>query len=170
MFGFGLIALIPAWAVKILGGDVQTNGWLLSSRGAGALVAALMVATLSSRALRGKLWTIGGLMLPFLWIGFAQVRIHLLSYLAIAGIGFCFILVVNLTNALVQSHVEDRLRGRVMSIFSLLFVGLTPIGSLLAGVLSDWKGEPVTVMVRGLILLASAVFCFIKFPYRRKLG
>jgi len=71
---------------------------------------------------------------------------------------------VNNSNSLVQTQVPDDLRGRVMSIFTLTFFGLMPIGSLLAGLAAEWIGEPWTVATGAGILLLVAVLVFYKIP------
>ncbi len=168
-FGFGLIALLPAWAVEVLHGDVITNGWLLSARGGGSLIGALILASLGSRRIRGKIWAYSSLLIPFLWIIFAWITSTSLSLFVMVFIGLSIIMALNLSNAMVQMQVEDALRGRVMGIYTMVFFGLNPLGSLLAGYAADHIGEQWTVACSGVILLLSAIFSWIKMPYVREL-
>ncbi len=170
MFGFGLVALLPAWAVAILHGDVTTNGWLLSARGVGSLIGALILASLGARQIRGKLWAVSSLIVPVMWILFSWVTNLAMSLVLIGVVGLFIIMTVNLTNAMVQTQVEDSLRGRVMGIYTMIFFGLTPVGSLLAGFLAERVGEQWTVTISGIALLAVSVFSWFKMPYLRKLG
>lgn len=169
LFGFGVVALVPAWAVEVLHGDVKVNGWLLSARGTGAVIATLIIAYIGNRKSRGKLWALGSLLLPVFWIIFSLIDRIFPSLLVAIFIGMAFILAVNLSNAMVQTTVTDELRGRVMAIFSLVFFGLTPIGSLFAGLAAQQFGVQKTVMASGLILLALSIFTAIRMPYLRHL-
>ena len=101
VFGFGLITLMPAWAVSVLGGDVTTNGLLLSARGIGAVIGGLSIAALGGRK-RGKMWTISSFALPLVLIAFAAARWLPLSLVLMAGIGFSLIAIMNNSNAMVQ--------------------------------------------------------------------
>jgi MFS family permease len=168
VFGAGVIALIPAWAVEVLKGDVRMNGWLLSSRGAGALIGTLLIAYIGNRKSRGKLWAFGNLTMPVLWILFSFITNVPISLTVAVFIGLSFVISVNLTNAMIQTEVTDELRGRVMAIFTLTFFGLTPVGSLLAGVFAQKFGEQVTVLSSGIFLLVLAIFTAIRMPYLRR--
>jgi MFS family permease len=169
LFGLGFIPLMPAWAVNVLGGDVKTNGLLQSARGLGALLGALMIAYWGSFKSKGKLLTLGSFIFPSLLIVFALVHWLPLSLVMLVGVGWGFMLLVNLSNALVQTQVPDELRGRVMSIFTLAFFGLFPVGSLIAGSFADWIGEPLTVLIGAIIVLLIAVLAWWRFPQIRQL-
>ena len=88
LFGMGYVALMPAWAVDVLGGDATTNGLLVQwARGVGALIGALMVASLGNFKRKGELLMLGGLLFPILLIIFALVNTTWLSLLVLVGIG-----------------------------------------------------------------------------------
>ncbi len=169
VFGMGLMTLIPAWASAVLGGDVRTNGWLLSARGVGSLIAALMIAYLGSRNVRGKIWAIGSLVLPISLIIFAIFKVLPVSLLMMVFLGWAFMAVVNNTNAMIQSWVPDELRGRVMSVHVWVFMGSLPIGSLLAGALAERLGEPTAVLINGGILLTITFLTLLMRPSMRQL-
>ncbi len=164
VFGFSLIVLIPAWAVSILGGDVTTNGMLLSARAVGAVIGGLAIATLAGRGGRGRLWSNSSLLLPLVMVGFALTRWQPLSLILLAGMGFFLINIMNNNNALVQTRVPDDLRGRVMGIYSLMFMGGGPIGSLLVGELASWTSEPTTALICAGVLAVFAAFIFLRRP------
>jgi MFS family permease len=170
LFGLGIITLLPAWAVDVLHGDVTTNGLLLSARGAGSLIGALMIASMGSRSFKGKFWTIGSFIMPVLMLFFAWTRWLPLSLLFLVGLGWGFMVIANTTNALVQMQIPDNLRGRVMGIYTLVLLGFMPLGSLLAGLLAVYISEPGTVMVSALVLLAFAAFIWVRLPTLRKLA
>lgn len=152
MFSFSLMTLMPAWATTVLGGDVTTNGWLLSARGVGSLISALMIANLGSRVIRGKIWTAGGMVMPFALLIFGVFKNLPVSMFTLIILGWSLMSVVNITNALLQTHVPDNLRGRVMSIYILVFQGSYPIGALLVGWWADIFSPPTTVIICAVIM------------------
>jgi predicted MFS family arabinose efflux permease len=164
VFGFGLITLMPAWAVSVLGGNVTTNGLLLSARGFGAVLGGLAIAVLAARGLRGKMWSISSFSLPLVLFGFAATRFLPLSLVLMAAMGLFLIAIMNNSNAMVQSLVPDDLRGRVMALYSLMMMGGTPIGALMVGVLADRTSEPLAVIAGALVLLIFAVWIWLKRP------
>ena len=168
MFGFAYITLIPAWAVTILGGDATTNGLLLSARGAGAVLSALLIASLGRFTFKGKLLTSSTFLLPILLIVFALIRSLPLSLLIMLFMGVALLLILNLANALLQTLVPDNLRGRVMSIYSLTHFGLMPIGGLFAGTVAEYAGEPATVIICGLLCFVSSVILWVYTPMIRR--
>lgn len=168
LFGFGFITLMPAWAVNVLGGDVTTNGLMQSARGVGAVLAALMIASLGGFNYRGRLLTFGSFVFPILLLMYSLVRSIPLSLLMLIGVGWGFMLFINLSNALIQTIVPDELRGRVMSIFTLSFFGLFPLGSLLAGQAASFIGEQTTVTISAVIMLGFAVVAYLRFPQLRR--
>lgn len=169
LFGLSFATLIPAWAVRVLRGDATTNGLLQSARGVGALASSLMIASLGRFKIKGKLLTAGSIVFPAMLLAFAFVRLLPFSLLILVGAGAALILIFNLANALVQTLSPDTLRGRVMSIYSLTFFGLLPIGSLLAGAVAERTGEPNTVVLGSLVTLGFALLIFLLFPRVRQL-
>jgi MFS family permease len=170
LFGISFVALMPAWAVKVLGGDATTNGFLQSARGIGALTGALIIATIGNYIVRGRLVSLGSFVMPVFLLVFSGMRWLPLSLLAVVGIGWGFMVFANSSNALLQSQVPDELRGRVMSIFMLAFFGLMPVGSLLAGVAAARFGEPATVAAGAAILLVFSGLVWARVPELRGAG
>lgn len=168
LFGLGFITLMPAWAVNVLGGNAETNGLLQSARGLGALIGALMIAYMGHYQNRGKLFTLGGFLMPIFLLIFSATRVLPLSMLTLMGVGFGFMVMINISNSLVQTSISDELRGRVMGIYTLVFFGLMPIGSLINGVLATHLTTPVTVALNALVLLGAAGLIFLRVPNIRK--
>jgi len=77
-------------------------------------------------------------------------------------------MVLNNSQAIVQSLVPDILRGRVMGVYTLVFFGSMPIGSLLAGSVAEWIGEPITVMLGAALLLALVIAAWVFLPDIRR--
>lgn len=169
LLGVSFTTLIPAWAVKILGGDSTTNGLLQSARGIGALASALVVASLGTFNFRGKLYTLGAICLPIFIIFFAFFHFEIASLIIIFIVGASTVLVYNLTNAFLQILVTDELRGRVLAFYTFTFFGLMPLGSLLIGNTADWFGETFAIILFAVILLICALIIFLTVPKIRTL-
>jgi predicted MFS family arabinose efflux permease len=166
--GLGFVTLLPVWAVDVLGGDATTNGFLHTARGLGALSGALLIAAVGQTYSKGRLFTIGTFVMPIFLIIFSFTRILPTSFLALLGAGWGFMVMINLSNNLVQSIVSDQLRGRVMGIFTFTFFGFMPIGSLINGALADNFGAPLTIQLNALILLTAAILLLVRFPIIRE--
>jgi predicted MFS family arabinose efflux permease len=169
IFGMSFFVLLPAWSVKILGGDSTTNGFLHSARGVGSLMGALMIASFGRASIKGKLLTVGSLIFPVLLLAWAAMRWLPLSLLMLVGVGWGTMLVLNIANILGQLHVPDQLRGRVMSLYTLSFFGIFPLGALLSGTVAEVIGEPTTVALGALVMLAFAGFLWLRMPHLRSL-
>jgi MFS family permease len=168
IFGIGMMNLLPAWAKDVLHGDVRTNGWLVSARGLGSLISALMLAYWGSRKVRGRLWTVGTFIMPVMLFVFAWIRLLPLSLVTLLGVGWGFMMVTNNSQAIVQSLVSDNLRGRVMGVYTLVFFGSMPLGSLLAGTVAERIGEPLTMMIGAALLMILAIAAWIFLPDIRR--
>jgi MFS family permease len=146
IFGMALSTLMPAWSINILHGNAATNGMLFSARGIGSLVGALAIATLGRKTIRGRLITAGSLFFPLFVAIFALVNALSGSLLLMALIGFATIFVLNLSNAMIQSLTPDNLRGRVMGVYSTIFMGSIPLGAIIIGTLAEYAGEAEAVL------------------------
>ncbi len=162
ILGYGPTVLLPAWAVKVLNGDVTTNGLLLSVHGAGAVVGGLLIAILASRGNRGKVWASGSFLMPLAMLAFALARNLPFSLACIALVGLAQVTMSTNNSAIVLSSTPDELRGRVMGIFTLTYVGGEPLGALAVGLLADRTGEPFTfgTCAVGMLLLAIVIWLF----------
>ncbi len=169
LLGMGFVTLLPAWAVKQLGGDSSTFGFLQSARGVGAVFAGLMLAMMGGWHVRGKLFTIGGLAFPIMLAVFTLMHWLPLSMLALLGAGWGMVVMFNTSNAMLQSITPDELRGRVMGIYTLSFFGVIPIGALIAGQVAEVIGQAPTIMVGVISLLLTALFIWWRVPELRKM-
>jgi MFS family permease len=169
LFGISVVTLFPAWAVKILGGDAATNGFLQSARGIGALLGALSIASLGRFKFRGKLFTAGFLVFPVLTLIFSFIRWLPLSLAVLFGMGGALILTMNIANSLVQTLVPDHIRGRVMGVYTFTFFGLMPLGALLMGTIAEHLGSPMAILISSITAFTVAALVYIFAPYIRKL-
>jgi hypothetical protein len=128
-----------------------------------------MIAAFASTGRRGCWLTTGLFVFPTLLLVFSAVRSVPLSLVVLVGVGWGSMVLFNLANSLVQTHVSDELRGRVMSIFTLTFFGGMPLGSLWSGALAGFIGAPLTVVVGALVVLTFAVIFWFVVPGLRKL-
>ncbi|MGE0157959.1 MAG: MFS transporter [Gemmatimonadales bacterium] len=159
LVGVPYIVLLPVFARDVLAGDARTLGLLTSCAGLGALGGALWLAA------RDSLHGIGALViratggLGVALVAFASSRAFWLSALLLVVSGFALMLATASVNTAIQTLVSDRMRGRVMSLYAMAFIGVTPIGSLAGGALATRLGAPWTVAIGGLACIAlAAVF------------
>jgi MFS family permease len=155
--GFSIFSLFPAWAVNFLHGDATTNGLLQSARGAGSLLAVISIAILGNISFRGKLITAGSLVFPVALIVFALVSNQPLAMAVAFMAGLSMMFVFNLANAVIQHRVKDEYRARVMSVYSLTFFGLMPLGALALGALADLIGLQTVIIGSAALLLGFTV-------------
>jgi MFS family permease len=165
LLGIATATLIPAWAVNVLNGDATTNGWLQSARGVGALIGSLIIAALSRRHIEGKILAFGTFAFPVVLLGFAVARWLPLSLLAMLGVGIFMVFVMNLANALLQMTVSDGLRARVMSLHTLTFFGMMPLGALLIGAAAEYWDEPTAIVTSSVILVGFAALVWFRAPW-----
>ena len=95
---------------------------------------------------------------------FWRVKIFWFSLIALVPVGFWMMLQMGCSNTLIQAMVPDRLRGRVMSLYSMMFMGMAPLGSLLGGVAANWIGAPWTLAIGGIIGIAGAGWFYLQLP------
>jgi MFS family permease len=168
-FGISFATLFPAWAVRILGGDATTTGLLQSARGLGALMGALLIASLGRFQFKGHLLTVGTFAFPLLLILMTFTNRLWLTLAILVASGLAVILIMNLANALVQTLTPDALRGRVMAVYSMVFFGMMPVGALWVGVVAERVGEPAAVISGALAVLGVAGAIFVAVPQIRAL-
>ena len=169
LFGISSATLFPAWADKVLHGNAGTNGLLQSSRGFGALISASYIASLGRFKYKGRLLTIGMIGFSVSSLLFAFVNWLPLS-LFLAGVsGFFLIMASSLTLALCMTLSEPYFRGRIMSVYSLAFFGIMPIGSLWIGWLGKTIGLAPALIINGSLFFVFIMYIYVKFPKIRKL-
>ncbi|WP_291963948.1 MFS transporter [Caloramator sp.] len=158
--------LIPIYTKDYLMMQEKAYGILLSSVGFGALIGAIFVATRGSRqrALFLQLW--GSLGLSFFLIVIGFVKSYNLSILILILLGLFMILFSTTSNSILQFNSPDDMRGRIMSVYSLVFGGLTPLGSIYAGTLAKYLGANNVFIISGII---GFIGFFILFIRRRSL-
>ncbi|PYQ11712.1 MAG: MFS transporter [Acidobacteria bacterium] len=159
LMGVPFTVLMPIFATDVLHGGAHTLGFLMSALGVGALGGALYLA--QRRSVRGLGQVIAAAVTLFglALIVFGLSRHEWLSLVVLAGAGFGMMVQMASSNTILQTIVDEHMRGRVMSFYSMAFMGTLPLGSLLAGGLASRAGAPSTVVLGGLAcLLGAAAF------------
>lgn len=182
--------LMPVMASDVLGQSalpviefVCSSGWLtcqapealplgalLTTVGIGALVGALVVASLPDHAPRGTLLTVGNVAFPALLLIFASSRSFVISLVLLFFVGVSFVWQNALANTLLQFATPDALRGRVMSVYTMVFQSMMRLGGLQAGLMADWTGAPFSIAIGAVISLLYGVFVALRVPEVRKIG
>jgi MFS family permease len=155
-FGMNMNVLIPVYARDLLQVGAEGYGFLSSAMGVGSLLAALLLAYLG-QAPRRTLVLGSAVALGLLQILLAGIQQYLLAVVVLAGLGFAMIVFTTLSNTALQLSTPDALRGRVMSVFTTVFVGSTPIGSLFVGALAQQWGVGAAFIAGGLISVIAAL-------------
>ena len=156
-FGTSYATLMPLIARQVFAGGAHTYGMLMAFSGAGALAGTLFLASradsegLSAMVARAAPLAAVGLML------FAESRELWQAAPALMAIGFGMIVCIAACNTLIQTAVRNELRGRVMSLFSMAFLGIAPLGSLAAGSFAEFAGPRPTLLLCGLLSLAGGL-------------
>lgn len=157
--GMPYTVLMPIFADRILHGGAAALGTLMGATGVGALVGALLLASRQTLKGLGKWVAMAATGFGVSLMAFAFCRAYWLSIVVLLPVGFSLMIQMGSSNTLIQSMVPDRLRGRVMAVYSMVFMGMAPFGSLLSGAAADRIGAPWTVAAGGLITIgAAAVF------------
>ncbi len=144
-------------------------GMLLTVIGIGALLGALVVAALPDTAKRGRMLTVGNLAFPLLLLFFAMSRSFLLSLVVLLLIGVSFVWQNALANTLLQFASPDALRGRIMSVYTMVFQSAMRLGGLQAGFLADWASAPFSVGIGAVISLIYGIYVAIAVPEVRRM-
>lgn len=160
--GFQYTVLLPVYAGSILNAGAAGYGGLMSAGGLGSLAAALyMTRKQSRRRLRRNLF-IGLSAFGLALVAFSQSRIFGLSVAINVVAGFGMILYAASTNTLIQLTVKEEFRGRVMSLYTLMFIGTAPVGSFLLGTIAEHLGTPTATLASGTACAAGATWVFMR--------
>jgi len=171
LIGMPFMVLLPILAGEMLHGGPHTLGFLTGATGGGAVLAALWLASRSS--IKGLLGIIAlnaflfGLSLVIL----SQSQSFMLSVVTLILTGFSMTALIAGSNTFIQTLVEERMLGRVMGFFTMTFMGMTPLGSLWAGLLAQKIGTQVVLVLSGAACcLGSLLFIYMVFLRRQKNG
>jgi MFS family permease len=157
--GLPYINLLPVFAVEVFHRGAQGLGFLVGASGIGALTAALGIAVMGNIENKTRFMSIAALLFSAALFVFSFSRIFWISMVVIMVGGWGMVSYLAAANSFIQVSVPDELRGRVMSVYSFVFLGFVPVGNSLMGVAAHMIGTANAVTVGGLIcILASATF------------
>jgi MFS family permease len=167
LMGMPFVVLMPIFAKVVLRGGPHTLGFLMAAMGLGALLSALSLA--ARRNVRGlvRMIPIAAAVFGAGLIGFGLSRVFWLSMITVFIAGMGMMQGMAASNTVIQTIVTDDKRGRVMSYYTMAFMGMAPFGSLLAGTMAHNFGAPWTVMMNGSVVLLGAVWFATRLPALR---
>jgi predicted MFS family arabinose efflux permease len=159
LFGLQYSVFMPIYAQDILKGNARTLGWLMSSAGIGAVLGALHFAARTHYKGLARWIAATSTTCAVCLILFSQARVFWLCVAVLFVVGFAATSQMAATNTLIQNRVPDELRSRVMAVYATMFMGVQPIGALIAGGFAKRFGAQNTLTVFGsLDLLGSLIF------------
>ena len=159
--------LMPIFANEILGRGAEGLGILMGATGVGALLGSVTLATRGSVIGLGRWVARASIGFGVALVLFSFSRSFALSVLLLIPVGFSMIVSMASSNTLIQSMVPDQIRGRVMAVYSMVFMGGAPLGALLAGTLADGLGAPATVGLGGAVSVIAGMIFWLRLPTHR---
>jgi len=171
LVGVPYSVLMPVFATQIFHGGPHTLGFLMTASGCGALLGALWLAARRSVVGLGRVIPMASALFGAGLIAFALMRTPRTFWIALLCLtvaGFGFMVQMASSNTVIQTIVDDEKRGRVMSFYTMAFLGTVPFGSLIAGSLSSRIGAPNTLIIGGLCCLIGAAFFARSLPMLRQ--
>ena len=168
LMGMPYAVLMPVFSKEILHGSAHTFGFLMGASGLGALMGALYLASRKSILGLAKLIPRATLVFGLGLIAFSFSRNFIISMALMVVIGLGMMLQMACSNTILQTIVEDDKRGRVMSIFTMAFMGTAPFGSFMAGSLASSIGVSNTLLFGGAACIVGAYFYSRKLPELKK--
>jgi MFS family permease len=168
LMGMPYVVLMPIFAAQVLHGGPHTLGFLMGAMGVGALISALSLA--ARRNVRGliRMIPIAAAVFGLGLIGFGLSHVFWLSIFMVFVAGMGMMQGMAASNTIIQTLVSEDKRGRVMSYYTMAFMGMAPFGSLLAGTLAHAVGAPWTVIGNGSVVVLGAIWFFTRLPALRR--
>ena len=170
LMGMPYTVLMPIFAENILHGGPQALGFLMGATGVGAIAGSIYLASRKSVLGLGRIIVISSNLFGIGLIAFSLSRLFWLSSLFMSLTGFGMIVQMASSNTVLQTIVEEDKRGRVMSFYTMAFMGMVPFGSLLAGSLANNIGAPNTVLIGGVACILGSVMFAKKLALLRKIA
>jgi MFS family permease len=165
--GMPYAVLMPIFADRIFHSGARGLGMLMGFSGVGALLGALTLASRRQVKGLGKWVSVSCAVFGASLMLFAFSRWFWMAAAALVPVGFALMTEMGASNTLIQTMTPDRLRGRVMSVYSMMFMGMAPVGALLAGVAAERFGAPFTVAGGGVVALAGSIVFGLRWPRLR---
>ena len=169
LLGMPYVTLMPVYARDILHGGAHTFGFLMGATGIGALIGAVFLAYRKTVTGLGLIMAIAAGVFGIGLAVFSVSRVLWLSLLLMVLTGAGMMVQMAASNTLLQTIADEKKRGRVMSFYTVAFMGMTPFGSLLAGWLAGWLGVQKTVLISGICCVLGASLFMVRLPALREM-
>jgi MFS family permease len=169
LMGMPFTVLMPVFAQDILHGGPATLGFLMAAHGVGALFGTLYLASRRNVLGLGRIIAVSCAVFGAGLIAFAYSRVFGLSLVFVALAGLGMLVQTASTNTLLQTLVDEDKRGRIMSLYTMAFMGMVPFGSILAGSLAQTLGAPGTVLAGGIFCILGGIWFGRRLPSLRKM-
>lgn len=169
LVGVPFSVLLPVFATVVLHGGPHTFGFLAGATGLGAFISAIVLALRKTIVGLGKRMAVTSLSFGLGLIAFSFSHVVWVSMGLMLIVGFSMMQVMASGNTILQTIVDEDKRGRVMSFYTLAFIGIAPFGSLIAGSLANRFGAPATVFIGGVLCILGAVWFFARLESIRKI-
>ncbi|MFZ0818620.1 MAG: MFS transporter [Candidatus Acidiferrales bacterium] len=167
LVGMPYTVLMPIFADQILHSGARGLGILMGATGIGALIGALVLASRTGVRGLGRIAAYSGAGFGISLVFFSFSKNFYFSMAVLVPVGFTMMTQMACANTLIQSMVPDRLRGRMMSLYSMMFIGMSPMGALFGGAIANWLGAPWAVAIGGTASLAAAGAFYSRLPSLR---
>jgi MFS family permease len=167
LFGMPYAVLMPVFAAEVLHGGAHTLGLLMTAPGIGALIGTFYLATRKSIYGAGVRVAAGACIFGAGLFATGLARNQVIALIALGFVGLGMIVQLATSNTVLQMIVDDDKRGRVMSLYTMAFMGMAPFGSILGGALAHYTGVPVTLLFGGTACVAGAILFATKIPVLR---
>jgi MFS family permease len=162
--GMPYTVLLPIFAANILHGGAHTLGFLMGAMGVGALISAYQLATRKTVLGLGRVIAFTSALFGVALVGFALSHWLWLSLILMLVTGYGIMQQMASSNTILQTIVDEDVRGRVMSFYVMAFAGTAPFGSLAAGFVAQWIGAPATLVIGGIFCVAGAIWFQRRLP------
>ncbi|MEH2064325.1 MAG: MFS transporter [Nostoc sp.] len=169
LMGLQNTILVPVIAEQVLKGGAETLGFLMAASGVGALTGGIYLATRQTILGIGKLIALAPAILGIGLIAFSLSRFLPLSLFTMLFVGLGTILQIAASNTFLQTIVEEDKRGRLMSLYTMSFLGMIPIGNLLGGLLASYIGATNTLIIDGIVCILGSLIFSRQLPALRKI-
>jgi MFS family permease len=167
LVGMPYTVLMPIFADQILHGGARGLGILMGATGVGALLGALVLASRTGVRGLGRVTAYSAAGFGVSLVVFSFSKNFYFSMAVLVPVGFTMMTQMACANTLIQSMVPDRLRGRMMSLYSMMFIGMAPMGALFGGAIANWLSAPWAVAIGGTASVAAAGVFYAKLPSLR---
>ncbi|MHC5764630.1 MAG: MFS transporter [Nostoc sp.] len=169
LMGLQNTILVPVIAEQVLKGGAESLGFLMAASGVGALTGGIYLATRQTILGIGKLIALAPAILGIGLIAFSLSKFLPLSLFTMLFVGLGTILQIAASNTFLQTIVEDDKRGRLMSLYTMSFLGMIPVGNLLGGLLASHIGAPNTLIIDGIACILGSIIFSRQLPALRKI-